>query len=71
MLKPRRPILGRLGGYAGEAAAYLRRRRVAQRPFARVYYADGRSAAFPPDREAAGTLFMAAARLIEAAGRRG
>lgn len=65
MFKPQRFILGRLGGYADEAAAYLRRRRHAQRPYARVYYADGRSTAHPPDLASGRALFLAAAKLIE------
>ena len=42
--KPHRVLLDRVSGYADEAAAYMRRRRVARRPFARLYYANGRSA---------------------------
>ena len=42
--KPHRILLDRVSGYADEAAAYMRRRRVARRPFARLYYPNGRSA---------------------------
>ena len=42
--KPHRVLLDRVSGYADEAAAYMRRRRVARRPFARLYYPNGRSA---------------------------
>ena len=41
--KPHRVLLDRVSGYADEAAAYMRRRRVSRRPFARLYYPDGRS----------------------------
>ena len=37
--KPHRVLLDRVSGYADEAAAYMRRRRVSRRPFARLYYA--------------------------------
>jgi hypothetical protein len=65
--KPQRTILNRVSGYAEEAAAYMRRRRVTRQPFARVHYAGGRSAAYPPDTEAGRALFRAAADLIDAA----
>ena len=35
--KPHRVLLDRVSGYADEAGAYLRRRRMTRRPFARVY----------------------------------
>ena len=65
--KPHRVLLERVSGYAAEAAAYLRRRRHLRKPFARTYYPGGRSMDFPEDSEAGGTLFEAAARLIEVA----
>ena len=37
--KPHRTIIGRVSGYADEASAYLRRRRLTRQPFARVYAA--------------------------------
>ena len=40
--KPHRVLLDRVSGYADEAAAYMRRRRVSRRPFARLYYPGGR-----------------------------
>jgi hypothetical protein len=64
--KPHR-LLDRVSGYADEAAAYLRRRRHLRKPFARVYYRGGRSAAFPADTEAGRALFLAASRLIDLA----
>ncbi|MDX6606324.1 MAG: hypothetical protein QOD14_864 [Solirubrobacterales bacterium] len=66
--KPHRLLLDRVSGYADEAAAYLRRRRHLRKPFARTYYAGGRSAAFAADSEEGRALFLAASRLIEVAG---
>ena len=67
--KPHRILLDRVSGYADEASAYLRRRRMTRKPFARVGYPGGRSAAYPDETEAGRALFLAAARLIETAGR--
>jgi hypothetical protein len=66
--KPHRLILDRVSGYADEAAAFMRRRRHLRKPFARTYYGDGRSAAWPADSEEGRALFLAASRLIDAAG---
>jgi hypothetical protein len=66
--KPHRTLLGRVSGYADEAAAYLRRRRAMRQPFARVYYPGGRSARYAPETDAGRALFEAAAALIEIAG---
>ena len=41
--KPHRVLLDRVSGYADEAAAYMRRRRISRKPFARLYYAGGRA----------------------------
>ena len=60
-------ILDRVAGYADEAAAYLRRRRMSRQPFARVYWPGGRGADFAPDAEAGRSLFLAASRLIDVA----
>lgn len=68
--KPHRILLDRVSGYADEAAAYMRRRRIARRPFARLYYANGRSADHADDARDGAELFVAAGRLIELAGRR-
>ena len=65
--KPQRTILGRVTAYAEEAAAFLRRRRMTRKPFARVYWSGGRSAAFPAETEAGRELFHAAAELIDVA----
>jgi hypothetical protein len=68
--KPHRVLLDRVSGYADEAAAYMRRRRVSRRPFARLYYAGGRGEDHATDSAAGGELFVAAGRLIELAGKR-
>jgi len=68
--KPHRVLLDRVSGYADEAAAYIRRRRVSRRPFARLYYVGGRASDQAADTPAGGELFVAAGRLIEVAGKR-
>ena len=68
--KPHRVLLDRVSGYADEAAAYMRRRRVARRPFARLYYPRAGPATTRPTRSPAAELFVAAGRLIEVAGKR-
>jgi hypothetical protein len=68
--KPHRVLLDRVSGYADEAAAYMRRRRVSRQPFARLYYAGGRSGDHAGDSRIGGELFVAAGRLIEVAGKR-
>jgi hypothetical protein len=68
--KPHRVLLDRVSGYADEAAAYVRRRRISRRPFARIYYADGRASDHAVDSALGGELFVAAGRLIEVAGKR-
>jgi hypothetical protein len=68
--KPHRVLLERVSGYADEAAAFVRRRRASRRPFARLYYQGGRAEDHAVDSAAGGELFVAAGRLIEAAGSR-
>jgi hypothetical protein len=68
--KPHRVLLERVSGYADEAAAFMRRRRIARRPFARLYYAHGRSGDHAGDTTVGAELFVAAGKLIEVAGRR-
>jgi alkylation response protein AidB-like acyl-CoA dehydrogenase len=65
--KPHRALIGRVTGYADEAASYLRRRRMTRRPFARVSYPGGRTVDVGTDSEAGRALFLAAAKLIDAA----
>ena len=67
MPKAHRVFLERVTGYADEAAAYLRRRRLTRKPFARVHYPGGRIVAYEADTEAGRALFVAAAQLIDAA----
>jgi hypothetical protein len=71
MQKPHRILLDRVSAYADEAAAFMRRRRVARRPFARLYYPGGRSVDHAQDTSAGAELFVAAGRLIEVAGPKG
>jgi hypothetical protein len=70
-VKPHRVLLDRVSGYADEAAAYMRRRRIDRRPFARVYYPGGRSSDHAGDSVGGAELFVAAGRLIELAGKKG
>jgi hypothetical protein len=70
MPKPHRILMDRVSGYAEEAGAFMRRRRLTRRPFARVYYASGASIDHSADSETGAEVFAAAGRLIEAAGRR-
>ena len=65
--KPHRLVMDRVSGYADEAAAYLRRRRLTRKPFARVYAEGGGGATHPPETETGRALFLAAARLIDTA----
>jgi hypothetical protein len=67
--KPHRVLLDRFSGYADEAAAYMRRRRIQRKPFARLYYAGGRSAELPADSSTGGELFVAAAAIIDLTGK--
>lgn len=66
--KPHRVILDRVTGYADEAGAYLRRRRIQRKPFARVRRPGGESASFDAETPEGRSLFNAAARLIDVAG---
>jgi len=65
--KPHRAIIDRVSGYADEASAFLRRRKTTRQPFARVYTAGGGIQALDPETEAGRELFLAAARVIDAA----
>lgn len=67
--KPHRVLLDRVSGYADEAAAYMRRRRVSRRPFARLYHPGGAAEDHAADSRAGAELFVAAGRLIEVAER--
>ena len=65
--KPHRYLLDRVSGAADEANAYLRRRRISRKPFARIHVNGGRSLAFDAESDEGRALFRAAAKLIEAA----
>lgn len=65
--KPHRLLLDRVSAYAEEAGAYLRRRRMRARPFARVYRRAGRQAAYRANTATGRDLFAAAAAVIDAA----
>lgn len=67
MPKPHRILLDRVSGYADEAGAFMRRRRLTRRPFARVYAADGSSAEHALESGPGEALFEAAGGLIELA----
>ena len=69
--KPHRVLLDRVSGYADEAAAYMRRRRVSRKPFARLYYGGGRATELPADSTVGAELFVAAGAVIELAGKGG
>ena len=66
--KPHRALFDRVSGYADEAGAFLRRRRISRKPFARVHWRGGESAAFDAESAEGRALFRAAARLIDVAG---
>jgi hypothetical protein len=65
--KPHRMIIDRVSGYADEASAFLRRRRLTRRPFARVSVPGGQVTAFEADTDAGRELFRAASKVIDAA----
>ena len=64
MPKPHRVLIDSVSGYADEAGAFVRRRRLTRRPFIRLYYADGRAVDLAPT-EHGDALFDAAKSLIE------
>jgi hypothetical protein len=65
--KPHRVLIERVSGYADEASAFLRRRRLTRRPFARVHAPGGRIVSCDPETEAGRALFRAASKVIDAA----
>ena len=66
-MKAHRLIIDRVTGYADEASAYLRRRRLNRKPFARVWWEGDRGAAFDAQTAEGRELFVAASHLIDAA----
>ncbi len=67
MDKPHRVLMDRVTGYADEAAAYMRRRRLTRKPFARVWWKGPRGQGFDASTEEGRALFLSASHLIEAA----
>ena len=65
--KPHRAIIGRVTGYADEASAFLRRRRLTRQPFARVYTTGGRAISCNAETDEGNELFLAASKVIDAA----
>jgi hypothetical protein len=68
MEKPHRFLLDRIGSYADEGGAFLRRRRLRSRPFARIHTAAGEIVVLEAGSETGDRLHDAAAALIELAG---
>jgi hypothetical protein len=67
MDKPHRVLINRFTGYADEAAAFLRRRRLTRKPFARVWWSGERGDSFDATSTEGRELFLAAAKLIDLA----
>jgi hypothetical protein len=65
--KPHRALIERVSNYADEASAFLRRRRLTRRPFARIYVPGGRGLAFDAETEPGRELFLAASRVLDVA----
>ncbi|GIK77028.1 MAG: hypothetical protein EDQ89_11135 [Acidobacteria bacterium] len=63
--KPHRFLLDRVSSYGEEGRAFLRRRRMRSRPFARVRYEGGEEVALDPSTGRGSALSAAAAALIE------
>lgn len=66
-MKPHRVLMDRVTGYADEASAYLRRRRLHREPFARVWWEGDRGGAFDAKTPEGRALFTAASHVIDAA----
>lgn len=63
MLKPHRLLADRLGPYADEAKAFLRRRRHHRRPYVRIQYTGGDAVEVPLD-SASGEAIRASANSL-------
>jgi len=70
MQKPYRFLIGRVSGYAEEGSAYLRRRKIRSRPFARVWRSGEAVESIPLDGEAGTRLTALADELTAAVPRR-
>jgi len=66
--KPYRFVLDRVAGYAEEVSAFMRRRRLRSKPFARVAWPGGAIRSFDAETEEGAALFLAAAAVIGLAG---
>lgn len=66
MQKPYRFLVERVASYAEEGAAFLRRRRLRARTFARVWRPDGTIEVLEPDSPTGEELYGAARRLLTA-----
>ena len=65
MQKPHRFLLDRVTSYADEGPAFLRRRRMRERPFARVWRPGGAIEARDAGSSEGRDLFSAASELLE------
>lgn len=68
MPKVHRLFMDRVSGYADEAGAFMRRRRLNRRTFARVHYPGGRSVEHPLESTAGSEMLTAAEELVSVAG---
>lgn len=66
--KPHRVLIDRVSGYAAEAAAFMRRRRLTRQPFARIIDAEGSGRDHRPGSPEGDELQVLAGELIEAIG---
>lgn len=65
-MKSYRFLVDAVAGYAEEAAAFVRRRRLRAREFARVWRADGSIESVPADSARGRTLFEITSRALDA-----
>lgn len=70
MQKPYRFLIGRVSSYAEEGSAYLRRRKIRGRPFARIWRSGEAVEAIALDSEAGARLAAVADELSAAVPRR-
>ena len=66
MQKPYRFLIDRVAGYAEEGSAFLRRRKIRSRPFARTWRSGGAATAVGLDTDAGRRMAAAADELIAA-----
>lgn len=67
MLKPHRVVARKIGLYADEAAAFVRRRRHSRRQYVRIEHLDGTGLDVPVDSERAAPIVAAARKLLDEA----